>query len=146
MKKILSLKALIPEVRGPGGYIKDTFLPSLALSAHNDFGNQQHDTFLESKTPAHPFSRFQHYVFMTSFSVQTDSRGNAIMQLMTYFIQALKRRVRLIQRRNGNVSGLCGAECCTNDFSSFSRLLMKCRFGYAPARFLASCFNLNTYF
>ena len=34
--------------------------------------------FLESKTPAHPFTRFQHYFFMKSFYVQTD-RGNAIM-------------------------------------------------------------------
>lgn len=40
MKKILSLKALISGVRGPGGYIKDTYLPSLALSiCETEFGN-----------------------------------------------------------------------------------------------------------
>lgn len=50
MKKILSLKALTPGVRGPGGYIKDTYLPSLALSVRNRVWKLAHsDPFSESR-------------------------------------------------------------------------------------------------
>lgn len=64
MKKILSLKALTPGVRGPRGYIKDTYLPSLALSVRNRVWKLAHsdpfsETRLKDAAPlAHPFSRF----------------------------------------------------------------------------------------
>lgn len=111
MKKILSLKALTPGVRGPGGYIKDTYLPPISslICAKPSLEISTQRSFLSlvcgSKTPrAHPFSSFQHYAFMKGFLYNLSLD---VMQLMTYFIQALNwlylpSRRRMLSHFNHN--------------------------------------------